>query len=188
MSSQRHVRVNDGEGFSSRGRGASILKDGGGLRWGSLPRKNPERGASAKHDLTELHVGSILRRVGTRPSRTGSTWVPCKEYQAYGVHEIQHTATKGTGHHLDPIYTKQTIFSTFPGSNANARQNIPKTMDDEARAAYESQSLKLRADLKQWEGDWANAHAGKKPGRGDIKQNPDIGTSPSLSVCSCRWW
>ncbi|KAH6615595.1 DNA replication/checkpoint protein [Chaetomium sp. MPI-SDFR-AT-0129] len=47
-------------------------------------------------------------------------------------------------------------------------------MDDEARAAYESQSLTLRADLKQWEGDWANAHAGKKPGRGDIKQNPDI--------------
>ena len=49
------------------------------------------------------------------------------------------------------------------------------TMDDRARAAYEGQSLQLRADLKQWEGDWATAHAGRKPGRDDIKQNPDIG-------------
>ncbi|KAK4038298.1 hypothetical protein C8A01DRAFT_37756 [Parachaetomium inaequale] len=47
-------------------------------------------------------------------------------------------------------------------------------MDDQARAAYEDQSLQLRADLKQWEGDWASAHAGTKPGRDDIKQNPDI--------------
>ncbi|KAK3290639.1 DNA replication/checkpoint protein [Chaetomium fimeti] len=49
-----------------------------------------------------------------------------------------------------------------------------KTMDDQARMAYEDQSLQLRADLKQWEGDWAVAHAGKKPGREDIKHNPDI--------------
>ncbi|KAL2135169.1 hypothetical protein VTI74DRAFT_9486 [Chaetomium olivicolor] len=49
-----------------------------------------------------------------------------------------------------------------------------KTMDGQARAAYESQSLQLRADLKKWEGDWATAHGGQKPGRDDIKQNPDI--------------
>ncbi|KAJ4293016.1 hypothetical protein N0V88_005680 [Collariella sp. IMI 366227] len=47
-------------------------------------------------------------------------------------------------------------------------------MDDHARAAYESQSLQLRADLKKWEGDWAATHGGKKPGRDDIKQNPDL--------------
>jgi hypothetical protein len=48
-------------------------------------------------------------------------------------------------------------------------------MDDQARAAYEDQSVQLRAELKQWEGEWATANAGKKPGRADIKQNPDIG-------------
>ncbi|KAL2259395.1 hypothetical protein VTK26DRAFT_6956 [Humicola hyalothermophila] len=49
-----------------------------------------------------------------------------------------------------------------------------RTMDEEARAAYESQSLQLRAALKKWENDWASAHGGKKPGRDDIKQNPEI--------------
>lgn len=53
-----------------------------------------------------------------------------------------------------------------------------QTMDGEARAAYESQSLQLRAELKKWENEWAAARGGKKPGRDDIKQNPDIGTSP----------
>jgi hypothetical protein len=48
-------------------------------------------------------------------------------------------------------------------------------MGDPAKAAYEEESLQLRAELKQWENDWAAAHSGKKPGRGDIKQNPDIG-------------
>ncbi|KAL2171767.1 hypothetical protein VTG60DRAFT_1765 [Thermothelomyces hinnuleus] len=47
-------------------------------------------------------------------------------------------------------------------------------MDGQARAAYESQCLQLRAELKKWESDWAIAHAGKKPGRDDIKQRPDI--------------
>ncbi|KAH6623612.1 DNA replication/checkpoint protein [Chaetomium tenue] len=49
-----------------------------------------------------------------------------------------------------------------------------RIMDGQDREVYEAQSLQLRADLKQWEGDWAVAHAGKKPGRDDIKQNPDI--------------
>jgi hypothetical protein len=54
-------------------------------------------------------------------------------------------------------------------------------MDDQAKAAYENQSLQLRAELKQWEADWATAHGGKKPGRDDIKRNPDIGAcSPRL--------
>jgi hypothetical protein len=52
-----------------------------------------------------------------------------------------------------------------------------QTMDGEARAAYESQSLQIRAELKKWESDWALASRGKKPGRDDIKQNPDIGAS-----------
>ncbi|KAK3904671.1 hypothetical protein C8A05DRAFT_31548 [Staphylotrichum tortipilum] len=49
---------------------------------------------------------------------------------------------------------------------------------DQAVAALESESLQLRADLKTWEGEWAAAHGGKKPGRRDIKQNPDIGKLP----------
>ncbi|KAL2176612.1 uncharacterized protein P884DRAFT_31362 [Thermothelomyces heterothallicus CBS 202.75] len=67
-----------------------------------------------------------------------------------------------------------------------------KTMDEQARAAYESQCLQLRAELKKWESDWAIAHAGKKPGRDDIKQRPDIGTyAPpppprSMRACSLR--
>jgi hypothetical protein len=48
-------------------------------------------------------------------------------------------------------------------------------MDDQARAGYENQSLQLRAELKKWENEWASAHGGNKPGRNDIKQNPDIG-------------
>lgn len=51
-----------------------------------------------------------------------------------------------------------------------------KTMDEQARAAYESQCLELRVELKKWESDWATAHGGQKPGRDDIKQRPDIGT------------
>lgn len=65
-----------------------------------------------------------------------------------------------------------------------------RTMDERARLAYEDQSLKLRAELKQWEGDWASANGGKKPGRDHIKQNPDIGACcPRLRIevsCTAR--
>ncbi|KAF4972905.1 hypothetical protein FZEAL_9485 [Fusarium zealandicum] len=47
-------------------------------------------------------------------------------------------------------------------------------MDDSTKAEYESQSQQLRLDLKNWETGWANAHKGKKPGRGDIKANHEI--------------
>ena len=58
-----------------------------------------------------------------------------------------------------------------------------RTMDDQARVAYEEESLQLRAELKEWEGDWGAAHDGKKPGRDDIKQNPHIGAPPVSYVC-----
>lgn len=48
-------------------------------------------------------------------------------------------------------------------------------MDDPTKAEYELQSQKLRAELKTWETSWAKSHDGKKPGRGDIKSNADIG-------------
>ncbi|RGP68165.1 DNA replication regulator sld2 [Fusarium longipes] len=48
------------------------------------------------------------------------------------------------------------------------------TMDEDTRAEYESQSQQLRIDLKTWETDWAKSHDGKKPGRENIKANPDI--------------
>ncbi|KAK7431596.1 DNA replication regulator sld2 [Neonectria magnoliae] len=47
-------------------------------------------------------------------------------------------------------------------------------MDDATKAEFESQSQLLRVDLKAWESDWAKAHKGKKPGRDDIKANPEI--------------
>lgn len=51
-------------------------------------------------------------------------------------------------------------------------------MDEDTRAEYESTSQQLRIDLKTWETDWAKSHEGKKPGRGDIKANEDIGMVP----------
>ncbi|KAJ6441263.1 DNA replication regulator SLD2 [Purpureocillium lavendulum] len=47
-------------------------------------------------------------------------------------------------------------------------------MDDETKAHYETKAGDLRADLKRWESAWAQTH-GSKPGRQDIKDNPDIG-------------
>ena len=35
---------------------------------------------------------------------------------------------------------------------------------------------KLKLELKEWEKCFAAAHGGRKAGREDIKQNPDIGT------------
>ena len=51
-------------------------------------------------------------------------------------------------------------------------------MDEQRKAEYESQSLQLRAELKQFEGEYAQNHDGKKPPREVIKQNPDIGMLP----------
>ena len=60
------------------------------------------------------------------------------------------------------------------------------TMDDQARVAYEEESLQLRAELKAWEGEWGTAHDGRKPGRDDIKQNSHIGAQPAFSACLCH--
>ncbi|KAI5925571.1 DNA replication/checkpoint protein [Camillea tinctor] len=47
-------------------------------------------------------------------------------------------------------------------------------MDDGERQKYEAMSAQLRTDLKRFEADWAQSNDGKKPGRNDIKQNPEI--------------
>ncbi len=39
----------------------------------------------------------------------------------------------------------------------------------------EDHLLKLRKELKEWERVFSAAHEGRKAGREDIKQNPDIG-------------
>ena len=39
----------------------------------------------------------------------------------------------------------------------------------------EDQSSKLRKELKEWERGFSAAHEGRKAGREDIKQHPDIG-------------
>jgi hypothetical protein len=38
-----------------------------------------------------------------------------------------------------------------------------------------SRARDLRADLKTWEKEFASTHDGRKAGRVDIKQHPDIG-------------
>ncbi|PFH58083.1 hypothetical protein XA68_14202 [Ophiocordyceps unilateralis] len=47
-------------------------------------------------------------------------------------------------------------------------------MNDQLRLYYDSKAKDLRAHLKRWENEWATAHGGSKPGRQDIKENPDI--------------
>lgn len=58
-------------------------------------------------------------------------------------------------------------------------------MDDITRADYETRSQTIRAELKQWETSWAKTHAGNKPSRDDIKQNPDIGMHLLLWFLVC---
>lgn len=53
-------------------------------------------------------------------------------------------------------------------------------MADQALVSREevaAQAVAVRAELKVWEKDFATTHDGKKAGREDIKQRPDIGTS-----------
>ncbi|RYO78937.1 hypothetical protein DL764_010069 [Monosporascus ibericus] len=47
-------------------------------------------------------------------------------------------------------------------------------MDENERRNYEATAQELRTELKRFEGDWAKQNDGRKPGREDIKQNPDI--------------
>ncbi|KAJ9148667.1 DNA replication/checkpoint protein [Pleurostoma richardsiae] len=48
-------------------------------------------------------------------------------------------------------------------------------MQDPAESnSREAEAQHLRSELKQWENAWAKEHAGKKPSREDIKQNPEI--------------
>jgi len=49
-------------------------------------------------------------------------------------------------------------------------------MDEDERNGYEATAQQLRADLKRFENEWATNHGGAKPGREDIKANPEIGT------------
>jgi hypothetical protein len=46
-----------------------------------------------------------------------------------------------------------------------------------SRDEVAAQAVAVRAELKVWEKEFATAHDGKKAGREDIKQRPDIGTS-----------
>jgi hypothetical protein len=54
-------------------------------------------------------------------------------------------------------------------------------MTDEERAELTEKSNTLRIELKKWEKRFASANNGHKASREDIKANPDIGTSQSLT-------
>ncbi|KAI1469399.1 DNA replication/checkpoint protein [Daldinia caldariorum] len=47
-------------------------------------------------------------------------------------------------------------------------------MDESEKLQYEDTCKQLRADLKHFEADWASRNGGAKPGREDIKNNPEI--------------
>lgn len=47
----------------------------------------------------------------------------------------------------------------------------------------EERSIQLRSELKQWERDFAVSHNGRKAGREDIKQHPDIGQYALNTQC-----
>ncbi|KAI6780742.1 DNA replication regulator SLD2 [Emericellopsis cladophorae] len=50
-------------------------------------------------------------------------------------------------------------------------------MDEETRTEYDVKAKNVRLDLKTWETQWLEKH-GKKPGREDIKSNPEISPTP----------
>lgn len=60
------------------------------------------------------------------------------------------------------------------------------TMDDQTKSEYETKCQALRADLKSWESAWAKDNGGKKPGRDDIKRNPEIGRTSHLRLERAR--
>ncbi|KAK6953349.1 hypothetical protein Daesc_005652 [Daldinia eschscholtzii] len=47
-------------------------------------------------------------------------------------------------------------------------------MDETEKIKFEDTCKQLRADLKHFEADWASRNGGAKPGREDIKKNPEI--------------
>lgn len=65
-------------------------------------------------------------------------------------------------------------FESFPHDDSPWLTR-PLMMDDQARILYENKCKDSRAELKRWENEWAQSHDGAKPGRQDIKNNPDIG-------------
>ena len=69
------------------------------------------------------------------------------------------------------------LFNLAPNRNMNIP--LPLSKDD-----LEERSIQLRSELKQWERDFAASHDGRKAGREDIKQHPDIGHY-ILSTSSC---
>ena len=46
----------------------------------------------------------------------------------------------------------------------------------------QSLAMKLRLELKEWEQSFAATHQGRKAGREDIKQHPEIGQRHSLTT------
>ena len=56
----------------------------------------------------------------------------------------------------------------------------PKARDAEKRAS------KLRLELKEWERTFALAHDGRKAGRDDIKEHPDIGGQTCILIITDR--
>ena len=53
--------------------------------------------------------------------------------------------------------------------------DISVAMGLEEESGYKQQLNDVKGELKKWESNWAGDHNGSKPGRDDIKNNPEIG-------------
>lgn len=83
------------------------------------------------------------------------------------------------------------LFQSSWGSTSTLRYATMADHTLSSREEFANQAVNLRLELKVWEKDFASSHDGKKAGREDIKQNPDIGKSRplwNLSLYAILYW
>lgn len=87
-------------------------------------------------------------------------------------------------HHHPPLPLTTTTNNTSPSP---APDPAPAPAPDSAStlAPPTASISELRAELKQWERDFAAAHGGRKAGREDIKMVPEIGILIIFHFCFC---
>lgn len=73
--------------------------------------------------------------------------------------------------------TRQALFSSLLPAKCGLTHNSLTMADYALQSSTDvaAKALDLRAELKAWEKAFAATHQGRKAGREDIKQHPDIG-------------
>lgn len=151
-------------------------------QWRGVNGKSGTRGPPQARDLTEDDVTSGLVRaaVASAPSGTKNRvallkWGPARRVfttrRRTWTESPDHTMLQHATHNAVLFQAPRSIFACETLQSTYLRV----IMDDETRSRYENKAKDLRTELKAWESEWAQAHGGSKPGRQDIKDNPDIG-------------